>query len=312
MVFFNRRKFVVTLACWTAAVLTLCSGTWVAAETQTIIRPDYDKADYILYMATVLQNGDPKPGFTDDAETSTSSGAIRQGTDGISGLSGSRGEESVEVNVGKNTTLPNPTSYYAITGLGLEERKNNPCLLKLYGTLVDPRYQGGVRVVAKHELERCSRLLGGLDYKDVHFPESEKNFDFTKDGKHFVRKLKVCGGHSTLLPQQAHSHQMWEIKGVKAVASEVKLEDSAVLKANVIELQRVETFTRANCLNKVEAAAENKPGWSEWSECPTGQIATGVRAYYGKDKYFTGLKLHCQSVASRRIESLPNKDAIGY
>lgn len=71
-------------------------------------------------------------------------------------------------------------------------------------------------------------------------------------------------------------------------------------------------FTWANCLNKIEEAGENKPGWSEWSECPTGQIATGVRAYYGEDKYFTGLKLTCQSVASRRVESPPIKDASGY
>ncbi|MGP0591057.1 hypothetical protein ACTRXD_00780 [Nitrospira sp. T9] len=94
-------------------------------------------------MATVVPNNASKPGLTDDTATGTTSEAVRQGVGETSGLSGSRGEASVEVNVGKNKKLPNPTSYYAITGLGLEERKNNPCFLKLYGTLADPRYQGG-------------------------------------------------------------------------------------------------------------------------------------------------------------------------
>ncbi|MCA9458069.1 MAG: hypothetical protein KC587_15495 [Nitrospira sp.] len=310
MISFNRVTGVYACVLVTAAVGTLGFVSLVFGETA--IRSDYDRDDYILYMATVIQNDGSKPGLTDDTATGATSEIVRQGVGEPSGLSGSRGDASVEVNVGKNKKLPNPPSYYAITGLGLEERKNNPCLLKLYGTLVDPRYQGGIRVVAEQELERCKHLLGGIDYKDVNFPESEKNFDFTKDGKHFIRKVKVCGGHAGLLPQQAHSHQMWEIKGVKIMASEVKLEDSPALNPAVIELQNIEEFTRANCLNKVEQAAENKPGWSEWSACPTGQVATGVRAYYGNDKYFTGLKLRCKTVASKRIEAFPIKDNIGY
>lgn len=272
----------------------------LAGNTKTITRSDYNKDDYLLFMTTI-------------GEIPTSSGTHTRVTSNIYGLSGSPGEESVEVNVGKNVELPNPTNYYALTGLGLQERKNNPCVLKLYGTLVDPRYQGETRVVAEQKLKRCRYLLPGIDYKDISFPESDQNFDFTKNGKHFVHKVRVCGGHATILSQLAYSSQMWEIKGVKAVPSEVKFEDSPVLKPYVTELGENEgqVFTRANCLNII-TGQENKPGWSVWSECPTGQVATGVRAYYAKDKYFTGLKLNCKSVASRKIDNPPVKDSVGY
>jgi len=83
-----------------------------------------------------------------------------------------------------------------------------------------------------------------------------------------------------------------------------------VLDAEVIELVPIEKVTQPNCLDRINAVA-NKPGWSEWSECPRGQVATGVRAYYAKDKYFTGLKLNCKTVASRKIETKPVKDNEG-
>ena len=308
----NRLKKFTVIACSTVLLSVLSSASLVAGNQKTIIRSDYDKGDYLLFMTTI--------GHNEDSKTGTSSRVIQpKAADELAGhddrLSGYLGDGSVEVNVGKNTKLPNPKNYYALTGLEIEERKNNPCKIRLFGALVDPRYQGTVdRVVAEYQLERCKGLTTFADHRGFAYSEGTKNFDFTKDGKKFLRAVNVCGGHYSLGPQQAYTHRVWEVKGVRARASEVMLEDAVTLKPFVTELQRDEElkFTQPNCLNKVEEAPPNKPGWhSDWSKCPTGQIATGIRVYYVK-KYFTGLKLNCQSVASRRIEKPPVKDAVGY
>ena len=31
------------------------------------------------------------------------------------------------------------------------------------------------------------------------------------------------------------------------------------------------------------------PGWTEWHDCPSGQLMTGVRVYRYEDKWFTGI-----------------------
>jgi hypothetical protein len=73
----------------------------------------------------------------------------------------------------------------------------------------------------------------------------------------------------------------------------------------------LKSFTRINCPGYLQAQGNN-PDWGEWTECSEDQVATGVRAYYYQDKYFTGLEISCQSVASRSISNPPAKDKAGY
>lgn len=88
MISFNRVTGVSTWVWVTAAVGTLGFVSLVFGETA--IRSDYDKDDYILYMATVIQNDGSKPGLTDDTATGTTSQAVRQGVGETSGIRFSR------------------------------------------------------------------------------------------------------------------------------------------------------------------------------------------------------------------------------
>jgi len=53
--------------------------------------------------------------------------------------SGSPGDSAVLVEIGRNVSLPDPEKYYAVTRIGTEEKSNNPCLLTLWGGMVDPQ-----------------------------------------------------------------------------------------------------------------------------------------------------------------------------
>lgn len=263
--------------------------------SKTFVRPDYDKTDYLLVL-------------DDPNHTDASISRVTQA------MSGSPGSDSVVVKVGMNVTLPNPKNYYAITGLGIEENWDKPCKLKLYGTLVDPRYQGETRIVAKHELKKC-KPSPGIAYKDVDFSEDRQYFDFRKEGKKFMRAVRVCGGSGKVFPpQMAYNSTAWKIKGIHAFPSEVKLADSLALKAEIEQLDELEKFVRANCPEYFEASeGSGDPGWSpKWTQCPTNQVATGVRAYHYKNKYYTGLELICQNVVSRRISKYPVKEGKLY
>lgn len=278
-----------------ASIAAVVASGFMPVAAETVVRPDYDKNDHILKMSPP-----------------SSTGVINRELPDYN-ISGASGDGYVRVVIGKNITLPNPTSYYALTGLGIEERGNDPCLLRLFGTLVDPRYQGPVRVVATEKLEGCRSILPSLiDYKGVGFSKSSSYFNFNIDGKQFIRSLQVCGGRGTLLPQRAYSSEMWKIKGIKIMASEVRLADSPLLRPDILMRNTVEEFIRANCPDRIADAPKYKPGWSEWSNCPTGQVATGVDAYKGKDKYFTGLKLICKAVSHTRIDAPPLRDSVGY
>lgn len=281
----------------------LLSGGEIAASGA--VRADYDKNDYVLVVGDIIK--------TDESHSNR---AVREINDGIPpSMSGSPGNASVMIKAGMNKFLPNPENYYAITGIGLEERWNKPCVLTLFGTLVDPRYQSKTRLVARHELKKCkgSPLV---DFKGFDFSGDITNFDFSKSGKKFLRAIRVCGGSGKVLPQQAFNSLAWKIKGVQAYPSEVKLADSPVLDSEINALDapgEMEDFIRTNCPVHLQAdTGVNNPGWGKWIQCPVDQVVTGVRAYYFEDKYFTGFEISCQSVSKHKVTHTPLKDYIGY
>jgi len=286
-------------------------GSAVAGNTKTIVRSDYNKDDYLLFMTTTGKKGEPKPGEVGATIDSQSSPGVRVPLFSweIANGSGSPGDTSVEVNIGKNVTLPNPTNFYAVTGVRVDERNNRPCVLTLLGAVVDPRYQSDTREVARYELERCKKVLPGKDSKIVDLSEDITNFDFRKQGKVFVSGISVCRGGGVL--QNIRHSSAWEIKGIKVQPTEVKLKEAQVHEGNLIVNPDVQSFTRANCQKSIQAT-DAKPGWDNWSDCPTGQVVTGVRAYSAKGKFFTGLSVNCKSVESRKIATSPVKDADGY
>jgi len=283
----------------------------VAGNTKTIVRSDYNKDDYLLFMTTTGQKDYQKPGEVGAGIESQPSPGVRVPLFSweIANGSGSPGNASVEVNIGKNVTLPNPTNYYAVTGVRMDERNNRPCVLTLLGAVVDPRYQSDTREVAHYELEQCKKVLPGKDSKTVDLSENITNFDFRKQGKVFVSGISVCRGGGVL--QNVRHSSAWKIKGIKAQPTEVKLKDAHVLEAKLVVSPDEQSFTRANCQKNIQAT-EAKPGWDNWSDCPTGQVVTGVRAYYAQGKFFTGLTVNCKSVKSRKISAPPVKDADGY
>jgi hypothetical protein len=221
-------------------------------------------------------------------------------------LSGSPGTHSVLVEVGKNVDLPNPAKYYAITGIGILERSNDPCQITLWGKMVDPRYASFGRKVAVFEIGKCAdsnSLSTWLDYKAADYR--------TAEGK-FVRSVRVCGGqrsegrYTSLLPQQAFSSTVWEIKGVMILPGLVSAGQEEITPQ--IDPR---TFVRPSC-PKDETAVAWGPGWGGWSGCPDDQLVTGVRVHYRKDKSFTGLTVSCKSVRSFKPLSDPVTDAVGY
>ena len=218
-------------------------------------------------------------------------------------LTGSPGTASVVVDIGKNVDLPNPTKYYAITGIGILERSDNPCQITLWGKMVDPRYPSFSRKVAVFELDKCreNKLSPWLDYKSVDFHAA--------DGK-FVRSVRVCSGHipplGFLPPQGGQSSLAWDIKGLMILPGLVSPGQEEI--TSQIDPR---TFVRPTCL-KDQHAVTLGPGWSGWSSCPDDQLVTGVRVHYTKDKSFTGLTVRCKAVRLFKPMSDPVTDAVGY
>ena len=278
---------------WMMSYVCLPSVAWASGA----VRKDYDPNDYVLVMADIVAQ--PDPNAPRDA-----------GPPEIGRLAGSPGKGSVLVTIDKNK-LPNPTNYYAITGITVIERSNNPCKMYLGGKMVDPRYASNTRVLAEYEIGKCKgKKKDGRDGKMVSFPSTQHRF---------IRAVRVCGGNVKKpigLPHEAYVSEAWEIKGMMIKPAQVTVADSVALKANVTSWPDLKVFNQPNCKKKQEKAMDISPGWGGWSECPEGQLLTGVRVHHNKGKKaFTGLKMQCQSVMARKISGQtpkPKKDNDGY
>jgi hypothetical protein len=215
-----------------------------------------------------------------------------------SDMTGSPGTGSNVVEIGDGVSLPNPADYYAVNGIGIQEKGNNPCLLTLWGRMVDPAFESTDRKLAQFELDKCRSfpLSTLVDFKQAQLPKSTDTF---------VRGVLACGGHTGVLPQGASSSLSWEIKGLQVHGGRVVAETDEVQPQGTIG-----EFTRANCV-KDEAGVWG-PGWTTWHECPSGQLMTGVRAYRYEDKWFTGLSAICKVPQRSVPPRKPVKDAVGF
>ena len=209
-------------------------------------------------------------------------------------LSGSPGGDSVVIDVGRNVTLPNPADYYAVTRIGIREKAARPCVLTLWGRMVDPRYGGEAdRELATFELERCRGLAGWIELESAGFPADRR----------FVRSLRVCGGRDAAA---AYSSFAWEIAGLMVQPGAI-----APASAAIEALPDLDSFTRPECPRQI-AASSSAAGWTGWSACPAGQLVTGLRAHYYDNRYLTGLSVRCKRAAWRMPASAPVRDVIGY
>jgi hypothetical protein len=214
-------------------------------------------------------------------------------------LSGSPGDSSELVEIGRGVKLPNSPEDYAVTGIGILERSNNPCELTLWGHMVDLRYATPARKLASFKIGKCagSSVSQWIDYKQVIYDHSSTEF---------VRAIQVCGGHATFpLPQVVHASLAWEIKGLRVRPGQIEPSKE------VTALSDLEEFVRPNCPNNHEQGYLD-PGWSYWSECPKGQLLTGVEVHSYMGKSMTGLEVRCKTPVAARVPSDPVADASGY
>ena len=219
-------------------------------------------------------------------------------------MTGSPGTGSNVVEIGDGVSLPNPVGFYAVNSIGIQEKGNNPCLLTLWGRMVDPAFESTDRKLAQFELDKCKSfpLSTVVDFKQAQLP---------KYADTFVRGLLASGGHSAtthppfILPQEAYSSTSWEIKGLQVHGSRVVTETDDVQPQGTIG-----EFTRAICVK--EEAGVYGPGWTAWHECPSGQLMTGVRVNRYEDKWFTGMSAICKVPQRSLPPRKPVKDSVGF
>lgn len=213
-------------------------------------------------------------------------------------LSGAPGAQAVAIDIGRGVMLPNPADHYAVTRIGIEEKDGRPCVLTLWGRMVDPHYAGaGSRELARLELGRCRGRGGWIDPAAAGF----------RSERRFVRALRVCAGHPGAGRQPAAwSSAAWDIKGLMVQPAALAQPDG-----QVEALPDLASFTRPGCPKQVADAAF-AAGWTGWSACPAGQLVTGLRAHYYDDRYLTGLSVRCKPLAWGAPDRAPRRDAIGY
>jgi hypothetical protein len=211
-------------------------------------------------------------------------------------------EGPVLVKIGKNVRLPNPSNYYAVSAIGIEEENNNPCKIYLWGRMVDPRFGTADRLVAEYASDTCKdRLLfGSFDYEDT---------GVSGPSDRFIRGLRVCMGGKDPVPPLGTGFDNNEIKGLR-IREAVVSQDGAV-KA----LHGVKEWKRAHCPDEPLAPesagnAYQREGWANWIMCPDGQILTGVKVYGSRE--FVALGVHCMSVRLEPMTQVPVKDKTGY
>ncbi|MDN5850424.1 MAG: hypothetical protein L0H63_12445 [Nitrococcus sp.] len=261
--------------------VVMVEGFWAKAGSDVTVSID-ELANTLIQMAA------PVPIPTDISIRVPATGAD---------MTGSPGTGSKVVEIGDGVSLPNPAGYYAVTSIGIQEKGNNPCLLTLWGRMVDPAFESADRKLAQFELEKCRSFPFStmVDFKQAQLPKSSDTF---------VRGVLACGGHTGILPQGAYSSLSWEIKGLKVHGGRVVPETD-----EVEPMDKVSEFTRANCI-KDEAGAYG-PGWTVWHECPIGELMTGVRLYRYEDKWFTGMSAICKIPQRSVPPRKPVKDPVG-
>jgi hypothetical protein len=310
--------WVLTFALWTASGNTLAGAAGLGVKD---VVEAGNKKEYTHTEEVVLQNGFWAKKGSDVAVRTVvqilqmSDEPHQRGTQSSSDrspspewpaeLTGVIGNGSFSIDIGWRADLPNPPHYYAITGIQIEEKRNRPCNLVLWGSMVDPRYSTTNRKVAQTTLPKCKKLPGStlVDNTFVHLPDGANQF---------VRSVQACSGKTAAWPPQELSVSWsWKIKGLK-VRPGLVLEGSEG--SNPIDKVVKNQIGQKNCKDHPSAGGPGEwtqPGWTDWHSCPADQLATGVTLYYFDEKWFSGMALKCKNV--RMLEGPPpKKDAQGY
>lgn len=199
--------------------------------------------------------------------------------------SGSRSDDSVSVDVGKNVDLPNPTNYYAVDAISIREEDDQPCYIEIRGRMVDSRYNKGTgRRLGEFELAKCQvrpgkKLLKG---KVVSFSDLEGGF---------IRSVRVCKGGL------GGGVDNYELKGIRILPAVVSASSDVTIPS-----EAPRTLVQPNCA---------KDAWSQWVGCLAHQIVTGLQVYH-REKYITALGVRCKPVASLPAPSTPVQDDLGF
>jgi hypothetical protein len=229
-------------------------------------------------------------------------GALADRSPDVEALSGDAGDSSVEVRIGLNAKLPNPPRYYAVNTIEVQEGRDNACLLRLWGNMIDPRFSKGQdrRIVAGYVLDKCWNYTTHVDMKQAGFQPSQSRF---------IRALQVCDHeHPRFTLKGPANLGNLEVKGVRVRPAEVSNGGAVTPRDEEHE------FVRPQCPDKKAEpvlGGNTGPGWSRWSSCGTGQVMTGVTLHFHKDKYFTGARVRCAYVRSLS-GTTPVKDEKGY
>lgn len=197
-------------------------------------------------------------------------------------VSGVPAKETLEVSIGTNASMPNETQFYGITAISIiEVSGNKPCHVQLFGSLLDPAFQGSGRLLGKGKIPGCKEATAYSDGRMASFNDRKNRF---------ARGVNVCTEGGGLSPG-------YELKGLKIFPAEVKSTGQVVKRDHPAGFDR----PRPNC-----------KFWNEPSMCDTGWIMVGVEMHYvGKE--FTGIIPLCKSVKGMPSPAgFPKKDNIGY
>ena len=184
----------------------------------------------------------------------------------------------LKVGIGDGVSLPNEPQFYGITAIGIREIGNRPCLVQLFGGLLDPDFGPDERLLGEGRLARCGGSLF-IDYKSASF--SNRN-------NRFVRGVEVCS-------KQGGRPAQRELKGLKIYPAEVKAT------GEVIQREHTDSFARRHCRI-----------WDDPSLCDAGEIMVGVEMH-SIDDQFTGIRPLCKSVKGMPTPAgFPVRDGTGF
>ena len=272
-----------------AAGIVLAAGFWAKAGSyvSVVARPTPKISDEVILSAEPVE---PCISAYDRLPPSVP----RDGVD-MSGVVGDLVTDGswIKLRAGAGAALPNPTELYALTGIYVDEKQDHPCLIRIYGRLVDPRFRTGDRKLGEHELESCKELFPGGFQNPVRVQlEGRQN--------RFLRGVRVCLGGKPLIyapPLDVGIPKEHKVKGLQ-VRSAVVSGGGEVRPAD--EQVEPEPDLLRHCSN-----------WMGWHTCPAGQIVSGLWVY---EIYhaITALALQCANVRLVTAPRILLQDGDGF
>ena len=251
-------------------------------KTQSMQRSPFFRFVPTMVLALLL----PTASIGYASTIGTTDAKVVRGESGSSAVPRSTLDESVsgepgdvlEVGIGAGVTLPNEPQFYGITAIGIREIGNRPCLVQLFGGLLDPAFGPDERLLGEGRLARCGGSLF-IDFKSASF--SNRN-------NRFVRGVGVC-------TKQGGRPAERELKGLEIHPVEVKAT------GEVIQRARTDRFERRHCRI-----------WDDPSLCDAGDIMVGVEMHF-IDEQFTGIRSLCKSVKGMPTPvGFPLRDRTGF